>query len=116
MLIAGSDGDLPRHVLDEDMLERLADATEADGGFAPGLLADVVGLAAELDAAALPLPNGTPYSRRVLHADGRIEVMVARWHPGERCAPHDHGGSQGDFDRSNHCVNGAASWPKYVAH
>jgi SAM-dependent methyltransferase len=55
-------------------------------------LADALG---DLDALALPLPDGDPNSRRVLHAGDGVEVMVARWRPGAVCAPHDHGGSSG---------------------
>ena len=43
----------------------------------------------------LPAPkDGEPYSRTVVHADARCEVMIARWR-GEWCAPHDHGGRRG---------------------
>lgn len=48
-----------------------------------------------LDALALDAEPGTPYSRRLLHVDHEVEVMLARWVPGSRCAPHDHGGSTG---------------------
>ena len=42
------------------------------------------------------LPNdGEPYSRSILRVDDEVEIMVARWRPGHRCAPHDHGGSGG---------------------
>ncbi|MDP6931840.1 MAG: cysteine dioxygenase family protein [Myxococcota bacterium] len=36
-----------------------------------------------------------PYGRRVLFGGPGLEVMVARWTPGQECAPHDHGGSVG---------------------
>lgn len=41
-------------------------------------------------------PNaGEPYSRTILRVDDEVEIMLARWRPGERCAPHDHGGAGG---------------------
>ena len=42
------------------------------------------------------IPNeGEPYSRKILRVDHEVEIMLARWRPGSRCAPHDHGGSGG---------------------
>ena len=82
-------------------------------GVAPSLLADLAtvagqgetpdhALVARLQAAFPGLeeragdpPGSDPYSRLLLHADDDVEVMVARWRPGARCAPHDHGGSGG---------------------
>jgi SAM-dependent methyltransferase len=46
------------------------------------------------DLAGPPVPD-TPYSRRPLFRRDDLEIMIARWAPGERCAPHDHGGSGG---------------------
>jgi predicted metal-dependent enzyme (double-stranded beta helix superfamily) len=55
-----------------------------------------------VDACAQALVEGRvppsahePYGRHVLHATPRGEVMLATWHAGERCAPHDHGASRG---------------------
>jgi predicted metal-dependent enzyme (double-stranded beta helix superfamily) len=36
-----------------------------------------------------------PYGRHVLLNGDNLEVMIATWTPGVRCAPHDHGGSEG---------------------
>lgn len=52
-------------------------------------------LVGELTARALEPGDGEPYSRLCLHVDDDVEVMLARWRPGARCAPHDHGGSRG---------------------
>ena len=58
-------------------------------------LAGLDDVRAELEGLAVE-PSGTdPYSRRILLATADAEVMVARWRPGQRCAPHDHGGSSG---------------------
>jgi ubiquinone/menaquinone biosynthesis C-methylase UbiE len=47
-------------------------------------------------ALAAPLPGGgEPYSRTILRADDEVEIMLARWRPRQRCAPHDHGGAGG---------------------
>jgi predicted metal-dependent enzyme (double-stranded beta helix superfamily) len=40
-------------------------------------------------------PPGEPYARHMLLAHPLAEVMLARWAPGRRCAPHDHGGAAG---------------------
>jgi cysteine dioxygenase len=42
-----------------------------------------------------PTGDGEPYGRRVLHRDGGGEVVLTMWSGRERCAPHDHGTSQG---------------------
>jgi cysteine dioxygenase len=43
-----------------------------------------------------PLPQSDfPYSRKMLHNDGHIEIMLANWTPKKTCSPHDHGASQG---------------------
>jgi SAM-dependent methyltransferase len=61
----------------------------------PGLLARVAQARSQL-AAAAPAPNdGEPYSRSILRVDDEVEIMLARWRPGRRCAPHDHGGAGG---------------------
>lgn len=36
-----------------------------------------------------------PYDRELLQADGEREVLLLRWRPGIRCAPHDHGQASG---------------------
>lgn len=41
----------------------------------------------------LTKPSGHPYSRKVLFANHRLEVMLASWGREFPCAPHDHGGS-----------------------
>lgn len=89
--------DLPG--LDQAALDRLRPALDPaivrGEPSAPRLAEVVAPAAAALDRLAPPPPDGDPYSRTIVHADDRIEVMVARWRPGERCAPHDHGGSSG---------------------
>jgi ubiquinone/menaquinone biosynthesis C-methylase UbiE/predicted metal-dependent enzyme (double-stranded beta helix superfamily) len=61
----------------------------------PELLARVAQAHPVLSAIS-KLPNdGQPYSRSLLRVDDDVEIMVARWRPGHRCAPHDHGGSGG---------------------
>jgi SAM-dependent methyltransferase/predicted metal-dependent enzyme (double-stranded beta helix superfamily) len=81
--------------LDAALVARLADV--ARRGVEPDaeLLADLTAAAPEIAALALPAPCDDPYSRLVLDVGSGVEVMVARWRPGARCAPHDHGGSQG---------------------
>lgn len=75
-----------------DALAAVAARGEAPG---PELLARVA-QARPLLSAAAKLPNdGEPYSRSILRVDDEIEIMLARWRPGHRCAPHDHGGSGG---------------------
>lgn len=60
-----------------------------------GLLARVAQARPQLAAAALTAQAGEPYSRMVLRVDDEVEIMLARWRPGQRCAPHDHGGAGG---------------------
>ncbi|QXC63118.1 methyltransferase domain-containing protein [Aquihabitans sp. G128] len=77
------------------LLARLAEAAAAGSAPPAALLAELrTAFAPELEAAA-EAPEGDPYSRQVVHAAPEVEVMVARWRPGARCAPHDHGGSSG---------------------
>ncbi|MBN3457209.1 methyltransferase domain-containing protein [Mycobacterium sp. DSM 3803] len=59
------------------------------------LLTRVTHVRAVLDAAAPPPNDGEPYSRTILRVDDDVEIMLARWRPGDRCAPHDHGGAGG---------------------
>lgn len=61
----------------------------------PELLARVAQARPVLDQAAPPPADGEPYSRSVLRADDQVEIMLARWRPRQRCAPHDHGGAGG---------------------
>ena len=80
-------------LLAPELLERLAAAV--DGEPDSSLLHDLVDLLPEFDAVALEAVPGTPYSRQRLHTAPDLEVMLANWVPGSRCAPHDHGGSSG---------------------
>jgi SAM-dependent methyltransferase len=78
-----------------ELVAELGTAASA-GASPPGpLVAGLLARLGDLDALALPVPDGDPYSRLVVHAGDGVEVMVARWRPGARCAPHDHGGSSG---------------------
>lgn len=61
----------------------------------PDVLARVMAAQPILSAVARPPRDGEPYSRLILRVDDGIEIMLARWRPGHRCAPHDHGGSGG---------------------
>ena len=85
-----------------DALAELAPLLDALAGVAmrgevpgPELLARVAQAGPTL-AEAAKLPNeGEPYSRSILRADDKVEIMLARWRPGHSCAPHDHGGAGG---------------------
>ena len=74
-----------------------------EGGYSPDhmpfcVLATIealAGLVPRLEDVALEAVPGTPYSRQKLYASDELEVMLANWVPGSRCAPHDHGGSGG---------------------
>ncbi|ART68518.1 hypothetical protein BTO20_07960 [Mycobacterium dioxanotrophicus] len=72
-------------------------AAVAVGGNVPDaeVLTRVAQARPELAAAALTAQPGEPYSRLVLRVDDEVEIMLARWRPGQRCAPHDHGGAGG---------------------
>lgn len=59
------------------------------------LLARVTGVRTALAAMAAHPNDGEPYSRTILRVDDEVEIMLARWRPGQRCAPHDHGGAGG---------------------
>ena len=48
-----------------------------------------------LSEAAKAPNDGEPYSRSILRADDKVEIMLARWHPRHGCAPHPHGGAGG---------------------
>lgn len=62
---------------------------------APDLLERVARARPMLSLAAAIPGDGEPYSRSILRVDDEVEIMLARWRPGQRCAPHDHGGSGG---------------------
>ncbi len=50
---------------------------------------------AEAVARASQPSAGEPYSRKVLLREPGVEVLLAAWAEGARCAPHDHGGALG---------------------
>lgn len=75
-----------------DMLAGVAVRGEAPG---PELLAQVARARPALARMASEPNDGEPYSRTILRVDGEVEIMLARWRPGRRCAPHDHGGAGG---------------------
>lgn len=93
------------HPLPPDLRERLAElaplldalTAAAISGEVPGpeLLAATAAARPLLSALAQDPNDGEPYSRSILRVDDRVEIMLARWRPGHRCAPHDHGGSSG---------------------
>lgn len=59
------------------------------------LLARAAAARPALSALAGDAGDGEPYSRSILRVDDQVEIMLARWRPGQRCAPHDHGGAGG---------------------
>ncbi len=75
-----------------DALAAVAIRGEVPG---PELLALVAEAGPTLAAAAKSPNEGEPYSRSILRADDKVEIMLARWRPGHGCAPHDHGGAGG---------------------
>ena len=91
-----SDGRAPERLgpLPDALLAELA-ASVAAGAPSPGLAAALQDARPLLEELATPPAPGTPYSRQQLHATEGLEVMLATWEPGLRCAPHDHGGSHG---------------------
>lgn len=60
----------------------------------PDLLTRVTDALPELATMAADPNDSEPYSRTILRVD-EVEIMLARWRPGQRCAPHDHGGAGG---------------------
>ena len=90
---------LPARYDDAAALDSLLDdlAGVAARGEVPGpdLLARVTGVRTALAAMAAHPNDGEPYSRTILRVDDEVEIMLARWRPGQRCAPHDHGGAGG---------------------
>ncbi|WP_135457732.1 methyltransferase domain-containing protein [Mycobacterium sp. DL99] len=61
----------------------------------PELLTRTARMRPALAAMAADPNDGEPYSRTILRVDDEVEIMLARWRPGQRCAPHDHGGAGG---------------------
>ncbi|MGW4097312.1 methyltransferase domain-containing protein [Mycobacterium sp. NPDC004974] len=61
----------------------------------PELLIRTARMRPALAAMAADPNDGEPYSRTILRVDDEVEIMLARWRPGQRCAPHDHGGAGG---------------------
>lgn len=90
---------LPARHDDRAGLDSLLDALAgvAVRGEVPGpeLLARVAGARPVLATMATAPNDGEPYSRTILRVDDNVEIMLARWRPGHRCAPHDHGGAGG---------------------
>ncbi|WP_454791678.1 methyltransferase domain-containing protein [Mycolicibacterium lutetiense] len=90
---------LPARHDDPAVLESLLDALAgvAVRGEVPGpeLLARAAGARHVLATMATDPNDGEPYSRTILRVDDEVEIMLARWRPGHRCAPHDHGGAGG---------------------
>lgn len=77
------------------LFDALADVAVRRDVPGPDLLALVAEAGPALTAIAKAPRPGEPYSRTILRADEQVEIMVARWRPGHRCAPHDHGGTGG---------------------
>ncbi|GAB3017654.1 methyltransferase domain-containing protein [Mycobacterium bourgelatii] len=75
-----------------DALAEVAVAGEVPG---PDLLASTRAAWQQLFSLAIDPKDGEPYSRSILRANDRVEIMLARWRPGHSCAPHDHGGASG---------------------
>ena len=101
-----------------ELLARLGAAALVGHGPDASLAAEIEGLRTELAEVALPADGPEPYSRLVLHSGADVEVMVARWRPDARCAPHDHGGSggfvtalDGWFDERRYTWQGAELTP-----
>jgi ubiquinone/menaquinone biosynthesis C-methylase UbiE/predicted metal-dependent enzyme (double-stranded beta helix superfamily) len=61
----------------------------------PLLLEEVAQVRDRLADLAPPPADDNPYSRSILRSDDKVEMMLARWRPGQPCAPHDHGGAGG---------------------
>ncbi len=80
-------------LLSAGLLSQLLAAVAA--GPHAGLIDALMELVPTLQGVALEAVPGTPYSRQKVFASDELEVMLANWVPGARCAPHDHGGSAG---------------------
>lgn len=72
----------------------LASRASLDANDLSALLAGLELTGAALNELALP-DSANSYGRNVILRTPQLEVMVATWTPGVRCAPHDHGGSVG---------------------
>src|ERR1043165_7967198 len=79
----------------DSLLDDLAGVAARGEVPGPDLLARVTGVRTALAAMAADPNDGEPYSRTILRVDDEVEIMLARWRPGQRCAPHDHGGAGG---------------------
>lgn len=77
------------------LLDALAGAAVSGEVPGPELLARAARMRPALAAQATEPNDGEPYSRTILRVDDEVEIMLARWRPGHRCAPHDHGGAGG---------------------
>ncbi|WP_301120695.1 methyltransferase domain-containing protein [Mycolicibacterium fortuitum] len=78
----------------DSLLDDLAGVAARGEVPGPDLLTRVTDALAELATMAADPNDGEPYSRTILRVD-EVEIMLARWRPGQRCAPHDHGGAGG---------------------
>lgn len=79
----------------DSLLDTLAGVAVRGEVPGPDLLARVARAKPALDKRATGPNDGEPYSRTILRVDDKVEIMLARWRPGQRCAPHDHGGAGG---------------------
>ena len=55
------------------------------------LLTQVRTMLGDVSPVDFPFCPQQPYSRSILCAHERVEIMIARWTPNIHCAPHDHG-------------------------
>ncbi|OBG49393.1 hypothetical protein A5669_29705 [Mycolicibacterium fortuitum] len=78
----------------DSLLDDLASVAARGEVPGPDLLTRVTDALPELATMAADPNDGEPYSRTILRVD-EVEIMLARWRPGQRCAPHDHGGAGG---------------------
>lgn len=78
----------------DSLLDDLAGVAARGEVPGPDLLTRVTDALPELATMAADPKDGEPYSRTILRVD-EVEIMLARWRPGQRCAPHDHGGAGG---------------------
>lgn len=79
----------------DSLLDDLAGVAARGEVPGPDLLTRVADVRTALAAVAAVPNDGEPYSRTILRVDDEVEIMLARWRPGQRCAPHDHGGAGG---------------------
>ncbi|STZ88622.1 methyltransferase (methylase) [Mycolicibacterium fortuitum] len=78
----------------DSLLDDLAGVAARGEVPGPDLLTRVTDALPELATMAADPNDGEPYSRTILRVD-EVEIMLARWRPGQRCTPHDHGGAGG---------------------